>query len=53
MANQVKDFYDRHWQRFDVSRVRIWKCVRDFTSTLLKNSTVLDVGCGNGKNVKY
>jgi ubiquinone/menaquinone biosynthesis C-methylase UbiE len=53
MANQVKDFYDRHWQRFDVSRVRIWKCVRDFTSTLVKNSTVLDVGCGNGKNIKY
>ena len=53
MANQVKDFYDRHWQRFDVSRVRIWKCVRDFTSILLKNSTVLDVGCGNGKNIKY
>ena len=53
MANQVKDFYDRHWQRFDVSRVRIWKCVRDFTSSLVKNSTVLDVGCGNGKNVKY
>lgn len=53
MANEVKDFYDRHWQRFDVSRVRIWKCVKEFTSTLLKNSTVLDVGCGNGKNVKY
>ena len=53
MANEVKDFYDKHWQRFDVSRVRIWKCVKEFTSTLVKNSTVLDVGCGNGKNVKY
>lgn len=53
MANEVKDFYDKHWQRFDVSRVRIWKCVKEFTSTIVKKSTILDVGCGNGKNVKY
>ena len=48
MANEVKDFYDKYWQRFDVSRVRIWKCVKEFTSTLVKNSTVLDLFSGVG-----
>ena len=53
MNKQVKDFYNTHWERFDISRVRIWKYVKEFTSTLPKESTVLDVGCGNGKNIKY
>jgi ubiquinone/menaquinone biosynthesis C-methylase UbiE len=38
---------------FDKSRVRIWNNVKEF---LLKNNTnynLLDVGCGNGKNMVY
>ena len=53
MNKQVQEFYNKEWKRFDVSRVRIWKEVQVFTSTLSKKSTLLDVGCGNGKNIKY
>lgn len=53
MEEQVKKFYNKHSKRFDSTRVSIWKCVRDFVETLPKGSTVLDVGCGNGKNIVY
>ena len=41
MNKKVKDFYNTHWKRFDVSRVRIWKYVRTFASSLTKGSTLL------------
>jgi len=51
--HDVRDFYNEHWKRFDVSRVRIWHCVRQFIESLPKGSHVLDAGCGNGKNINY
>jgi len=53
MNKQVQDFYNKEWKRFDVSRVRIWMEVQKFAAKLQKDSTLLDVGCGNGKNIKY
>jgi ubiquinone/menaquinone biosynthesis C-methylase UbiE len=33
---------------------KIWKCIQDFIKSYLsKTDFILDVGCGNGKNIKY
>jgi ubiquinone/menaquinone biosynthesis C-methylase UbiE len=53
MDNNVCEFYDTNWKKFDDSRVRIWKCVREFISNIPKNSMILDAGCGNGKNMIF
>ena len=51
----VKSFYnhEKHSKTFDNSRVRIWKGVQEFASTLKKGSSILECGCGNGKNLGY
>ena len=46
-------FYDIHAQDFSKSRFRIWPGVKQFLDTLPPNSSVLDIGCGNGKNMLY
>lgn len=49
----MSTFYDIHAQDFSKSRFRIWTAVRQFLDSLPTNSTVLDIGCGNGKNMIY
>jgi tRNA (uracil-5-)-methyltransferase TRM9 len=46
-------FYDIHATDFSKSRFRIWPGVKNFLDSLPPNSKVLDIGCGNGKNMKY
>jgi SAM-dependent methyltransferase len=46
-------FYDIHAADFSKSRFRIWPLVKQFLDSLPPNSKVLDIGCGNGKNMKY
>jgi ubiquinone/menaquinone biosynthesis C-methylase UbiE len=46
-------FYDIHAQDFSKSRFRIGPGVKQFLDALLPNSSVLDIGCGNGKNMNY
>ncbi len=46
-------FYDIHAQDFSKSRFRIWPGVKQFLDSLPPNSSVLDIGCGNGKNMNY
>lgn len=46
-------FYDIHAQDFSKSRFRIWPSVKLFLDSLPPNSRVLDIGCGNGKNMFY
>ena len=48
-----KEIYNEIANRFDVSRVRIWPCVKKFLDSFNKDSLLLDVGCGNGKNMLY
>ena len=46
-------FYDIHADDFSKSRFRIWPHVQIFLDSLKSNSRVLDIGCGNGKNMLY
>jgi ubiquinone/menaquinone biosynthesis C-methylase UbiE len=46
-------FYDAHADAFSVSRVRIWPHVKEFLDSLPAGARVLDLGCGNGKNMNY
>jgi tRNA (uracil-5-)-methyltransferase TRM9 len=46
-------FYDIHATDFSKSRFRIWSSVKHFLDSLPPNSKVLDIGCGNGKNMNY
>jgi SAM-dependent methyltransferase len=46
-------FYDTYAQDFSKSRFRIWPGVKQFLDALPSNSRVLDIGCGNGKNMNY
>lgn len=53
MMRQMTTFYDIHAADFSKSRFRIWPHVKQFLDKLPPNSTVLDIGCGNGKNMIY
>ncbi len=53
MELSVKEVYDKIATYFDVTRVRIWGSVRTFLESLPKDSYLLDVGAGNGKNMMY
>jgi ubiquinone/menaquinone biosynthesis C-methylase UbiE len=53
ISEQTKEIYNEISSRFDISRVRIWPCVKKFLDTFTQSSTLLDVGCGNGKNMLY
>jgi len=50
---QIKHFYNDVADYFNVSRVRIWTCVKLFLDSFQSQSLLLDVGCGNGKNMLY
>ena len=52
-CEQTKQFYNEIAERFDISRVRIWTCVKKFLDSFSSQSFLLDVGCGNGKNMLY
>lgn len=52
-SEQTKEIYNEIAPKFDTSRVRIWPCVKKFLDSFLPSSLILDVGCGNGKNMLY
>jgi len=52
-SEQTKEIYNEIAPRFDTSRVRIWPCVKNFLDSFSPSSLLLDVGCGNGKNMLY
>jgi ubiquinone/menaquinone biosynthesis C-methylase UbiE len=47
-------FYENHAAHFSDTRFCIWDVVRDFgDKRFTKGTHILDVGCGNGKNMNY
>jgi len=49
----VQEVYNKIATEFDKTRVAIWSNVRAFLDLLPVGSSVLDIGCGNGKNMLY
>ncbi|KAA8499068.1 tRNA (carboxymethyluridine(34)-5-O)-methyltransferase [Porphyridium purpureum] len=52
-ARNVVQVYDAIASHFDSTRFAVWPGVRAFLDGLKHNSLVLDIGCGNGKYIKY
>ncbi len=53
VLQESNNFYNKHADEFSSSRFRIWKHVREFLDNLSPNTKVLEIGCGNGKNMRY
>ena len=49
----VNEVYEEIAEHFDVTRVNKWSWVEDFLNKLKSNSLVLDLGCGNGRNMNH
>lgn len=45
------DFYETHGNEFSKSRYTVWPQVKSFLDALPAGAKVLDIGCGNGKNM--
>jgi len=53
MNQMNQETYENIADEFSDSRAYIWKCVKDFTSLIKDKSNILEIGCGNGKNIEY
>lgn len=49
----IQDVYNKIATEFDKTRIAIWPNVRTFLDSLSIGSSILDIGCGNGKNMLY
>ncbi len=50
--NNVKNIYEIIANNFSDKRYNSWDWIDNFISIFPKNSTILDIGCGNGRNMK-
>ena len=48
-----KNTYEEISDEFSNTRAYVWKSVRDFTNMITGNANIIEVGCGNGKNMEY
>lgn len=47
-------FYEDKAEEFSKTRGYIWPCVKKYLdNNAYKNNTLIELGCGNGKNIKY
>ena len=48
---KVHNIYDIISKHFSTTRKIIWPKVQDFINTFNSNSSIIEIGCGNGKNM--
>jgi tRNA (uracil-5-)-methyltransferase TRM9 len=53
MDINVRNTYNTIANHFSDTRFKVWKCTREFLNNIETNSSGLEVGCGNGKNMIY
>lgn len=53
MSISVQESYDLIAKYFSKTRVFTWKWTDNFINSLIDNSTILDIGSGNGRNSNY
>jgi len=51
--NSVEKTYNKIAKDFDRTRYKVWNKVAEFLNSLKPSTKVLEVGCGNGKNMLY
>ena len=51
--NFVVNTYNTIYKEFDKTRYSVWSFVKKYLDSLPKGSKVLEIGCGNGKNMLY
>ena len=49
----IESVYNTIASDFNTKRFSVWKCVRTFLDSLESNTKLLEIGCGNGKNMLY
>jgi len=47
----VKEQYSIIASDFSKTRYKKWNCVNNFLSNIVKTDSILELGCGNGKNI--
>lgn len=52
-----QDTYEVISKEFSETRAYVWQCIKDFTELIINekiiNPSILEIGCGNGKNMNY
>ncbi len=51
-TTQVKNIYEQIAKQFSDKRFQQWDWIERFIKLFLHNSILLDIGCGNGRNMK-
>tara|TARA_B100001175_G_scaffold259166_1_gene227808 strand:- start:7182 stop:7805 length:624 start_codon:yes stop_codon:yes gene_type:complete len=49
----VNQIYEKIAQHFDLTRVNKWDWVVDFLDKFKQHQLILDLGCGNGRNMEH
>ena len=47
----VHNTYDQIANKFNLTRLYIWPCVKTFLNSLNNNDLIADIGCGSGRNL--
>lgn len=48
---QTREIYNNIAEEFDLYRVKVWPCVKNYLKDFNDTNLILDIGCGNGKNI--
>ena len=51
--SEIQSTYNAISKEFSDSRYRVWKSVAQFIDEIQLNTINADIGCGNGKNMRY